>query len=144
MNVAPARLRLAIVDDYAIVVAGVSAFLASERIDVVETGASTPVVSDVDIVLYDTFGQVQGEGIDLQDFVRDARARVVIYSWNLNPQLIEQALPRGRAATSRRCSPDHRSSTPSTGSCGARSSSASVTWSRAPATRVTGPDGRSA
>lgn len=52
------RLRLAIVDDYPVVVAGVASFLAAEHIDVVETGAMTPVVSDVDIVLFDTFGQV--------------------------------------------------------------------------------------
>jgi NarL family two-component system response regulator LiaR len=51
-------LRIAIVDDYAVVIAGVASFLAKERIDVVETGASMPVVTDVDIVLYDTFGQI--------------------------------------------------------------------------------------
>ena len=88
-------LRLAIVDDYALVVAGVAAFLADENIDVVETGASRPVVTDVDVVLYDTFGQVQGKGIDLEDFVRDSGARVVVYSWNLEPQLIQQALRTG-------------------------------------------------
>ena len=90
------RLRIAIVDDYAVVIAGVASFLADERIDVVETGASTPVISDVDVVLYDTFGQVQGEGIDLEDFVRNSGgAKVVIYSWNLDPQLIEEALAVG-------------------------------------------------
>jgi len=88
-------LRLAIVDDYAVVIAGVASFLADEHIDVVETDASKPVVSDVDIVLYDTFGQVQGRGIDLTDFVRDSGAKVVIYSWNLQPQLIRQALAEG-------------------------------------------------
>jgi NarL family two-component system response regulator LiaR len=88
-------LRLAIVDDYAVVVAGVASFLADEHIDVVETGASRPVVSDVDIVLYDTFGQVPGTGIDLKDFVRESDAKVVIYSWNLKPGLIEQALNEG-------------------------------------------------
>ena len=88
-------LRLAIVDDYAVVVAGVAAFLAAERIDVVETGAMTPVITDVDIVLYDTFGQVQGVGIDLQDFVRDSGAKVVVYSWNLKPEMIEQAMAGG-------------------------------------------------
>jgi DNA-binding NarL/FixJ family response regulator len=87
--------RLAIVDDYAVVVAGVASFLEAERIDVVETGASTPVVSDVDVVLFDTFGQIQGEGIDLEDFVRDSGAKVVVYSWNLKPQLIDQALAAG-------------------------------------------------
>jgi NarL family two-component system response regulator LiaR len=88
-------LRLAIVDDYALVVAGVASFLASESIDVVETDASRPVLSDVDVVLYDTFAQVQGVGIDLEDFVRDSGAQVVVYSWNLAPDLIEQALARG-------------------------------------------------
>src|SRR4051794_24985859 len=88
-------IRLAIVDDYAVVVAGVAAFLAAEHIDVVETGASQPVISDVDVVLYDTFGQIQGSGIDLEDFVRHSGAKVVIYSWNLEPGLIEQALERG-------------------------------------------------
>ena len=90
-------LRLAIVDDYPVVVAGVASFLAAERIDVVETGAMTPVITDVDIVLYDTFGQVQGVGIDLQDFVRDSRAKVVIYSWNLHGELVQDSLEAGVA-----------------------------------------------
>ncbi|MCB0907195.1 MAG: response regulator transcription factor [Nocardioidaceae bacterium] len=89
------RLRLAIVDDFAVVVAGVASFLASEGIDVVETGASTPVISDVDIVFYDPFAQVQGQGIDLKDLVRASRAKVVIYSWNLHPRLIEEAVAAG-------------------------------------------------
>jgi len=88
-------IRLAIVNDYAVVIAGVAAFLADERIDVVETGACLPVITDVDIVLYDTFGQVQGDGLDLEDFVRDSRAKVVIYSWSLQPELIEQAVAGG-------------------------------------------------
>jgi DNA-binding NarL/FixJ family response regulator len=88
-------IRLAIVDDYAVVIAGVASFLAQERIDVVETGASLPVVSDVDVVLYDTFGQVQGQDLDLEDFVRDSGAKVVIYSWNLRPDLVEEAIASG-------------------------------------------------
>jgi two-component system, NarL family, response regulator LiaR len=88
-------LRLAIVDDYAVVVAGVASFLAAERVDVVETSASLPVLSDVDIVLYDTFGQVQGRDLDLEDFVRDSGAKVVIYSWNLQRKLIDEAIAGG-------------------------------------------------
>jgi two-component system, NarL family, response regulator LiaR len=88
-------IRLAIVDDYAVVVAGVASFLAEERIDVVETGASLPVITDVDVVLYDTFGEVHDQGLDLQDFVRDSGAKVVIYSWNLRPDLIQEALASG-------------------------------------------------
>ena len=90
-----APIRLAIVDDYAVVIAGVASFLAAERIEVVETGASQPVITDVDIVLYDTFAQVHGEGIDLEDFVRDSGAKVVVYSWTLQRNLIEQAIAGG-------------------------------------------------
>jgi two-component system, NarL family, response regulator LiaR len=88
-------LRLAIVDDYAVVVAGVAALMEVERIDVVETAVSLPVISDVDVVLYDTFGQVQGLGVDLEDFVAHSGAKVVIYSWNLQPRLIKQAIEGG-------------------------------------------------
>jgi DNA-binding NarL/FixJ family response regulator len=90
-----APLRLAIVDDYAVVVAGVASFLAAERIDVIETGASQPVVSDVDVVLYDTFAQIEGNGLSLEDFVRDSDAKVVVYSWNLEPRLIKDAIAGG-------------------------------------------------
>lgn len=89
------RLRVAVVDDYAVVVAGVASFLAEEAIDVIETGATMPVISDVDVVLYDTFAQVQGRGIDLEDYVRDSGAKVVVYSWNLKPEMIRQALAAG-------------------------------------------------
>ena len=95
MNPVERPIRLAIVDDYAVVVAGVAALLSDERIDVVETGASVTVISDVDVVLYDTFGQVAGDGLDLRDYVRDSGAKVVIYSWNLKPDLIRQAMAGG-------------------------------------------------
>ena len=88
-------LRLAIVDDYAVVIAGVASFLAEERVDVIETGASLPVITDVDVVLYDTFGQVTGKDLNLEDFVRDSGAKVVIYSWNLRPDLIDEAIAGG-------------------------------------------------
>jgi len=61
----------------------------------VETGASQSVLSDVDVVLYDTFAQIQGKGIDLEDFVRDSGAKVVVYSWNLHPEMIAQAIAGG-------------------------------------------------
>lgn len=88
-------LRLAIVDDDAVVIAGGASFLADERFEVVETGASLPVTSDVDIVLCDTFGRVAGDGLDLEDHVRDSGAKVVIYSWRLEPDLIRRALAGG-------------------------------------------------
>jgi NarL family two-component system response regulator LiaR len=97
MDSAPAPLRLAIVDDYAVVVAGVASLLAAENIDVVETDASQSVLSDVDVVLYDTFGQGHGGGSRraLQDLVRDSGAAVVVYSWNVQPEMVADALTGG-------------------------------------------------
>ncbi|MGZ5401338.1 MAG: response regulator transcription factor, partial [Nocardioides sp.] len=41
------------------------------------------------------FGQVKGVAIDLEDFVRDSGAKVVIYSWNIQPEMIRQAMAGG-------------------------------------------------
>ena len=90
-------IRLAIVNDYDIVVAGVAGMLAGypDRVTVVELDVAVPVVSDVDVILYDTFGQVQGDGVDLEDLVHGGSARVVIFSWNIQPDLVERAISRG-------------------------------------------------
>jgi two-component system, NarL family, response regulator LiaR len=91
--------RIAIVNDYEMVVAGVAAMLAphSEHVCVVELDSSLPVVSDVDVVLYDTFGQVQGDGVDLAGLVAGGSARVVIFSWNTQPDLVQRAIAKGAA-----------------------------------------------
>jgi DNA-binding NarL/FixJ family response regulator len=92
-------MRLAIVNDYEMVVAGVAAMLAphSERVTVVELDAQMPVVSDVDVILYDTFGQVQGDGVDLAELASNGSSRVVIFSWNTQPDLVQRALAKGAA-----------------------------------------------
>ena len=91
------RIRVAIVNDYELVVAGVAAMLAPhhDRIDVVELDSGLPVVSDVDVILYDTFGQVQGDGVDLEDLVRGSGARVAVFTWNLDPALVKRAIDHG-------------------------------------------------
>ena len=80
------------------VVAGVAAMLAPhpERVAVVELDSQLPVLSDVDVILYDTFGQVQGDGVDLDELVDGGAARVVIFSWNTQPDLVQRALAQGR------------------------------------------------
>ena len=90
-------VRIAIVNDYEIVVAGVAAMLApfEDRVHIVELDAGEPVVSDVDVALYDTFGQVQGADIDLDALVRHGRTKVAVFSWNLQPELVERAMERG-------------------------------------------------
>ncbi|GAB2444885.1 response regulator transcription factor [Nocardioides hungaricus] len=90
-------IRVAVVNDYEIVVAGVAAMLAPhhERVNVVELDSGLPVLSDVDVILYDTFSQIQGDGVDLEDLVRGSDARVVIFSWNLQDAVIRKAISRG-------------------------------------------------
>jgi DNA-binding NarL/FixJ family response regulator len=98
--VSDSPIRLAIVNDYEIVVEGVAAVLAPyrDRIEVVELDSRMPVISDIDVLLYDTFGQVQGDTVDLDQLIYgNANARVVIFSWNVQRDLIERALARGAA-----------------------------------------------
>ncbi|TYL49864.1 response regulator transcription factor [Nocardioides sp. BGMRC 2183] len=89
-------VRVAIVNDYEIVVAGVAAVLApyQDRIDIIELDSGTPVASDVDVILYDTFGQAQGDAVDVASLARNS-ARVLIFSWNVEPALVEKALAAG-------------------------------------------------
>ncbi len=92
-------ITVAIANDYEIVVRGAAALLEpwSERVRVVELDSGLPVVSDVDVILYDTFGQVQGDGVDLPDLIAGTNARVVIFSWNVQADLVRDAVGRGAA-----------------------------------------------
>jgi len=94
-----APLRVAIVDDYEIVVAGLAAALEpfTDRVVVVELDSSLPVRSEVDVILYDTFGQTQGDGVDLRGLVEHGTAKVVVFSWNTQPDLVDRALGQGAA-----------------------------------------------
>lgn len=96
-------VRVAVVNDFELVVAGTAAVLHSfaERVRVVEIDAGRPVVSDVDVVLYDSFGQVQGGEIDVDALVDgrrspgDPRAKIVVFSWNTDPDLIDTSMRAG-------------------------------------------------
>jgi two-component system, NarL family, response regulator LiaR len=90
-------VRVAIVNDYELVVVGVAALLQPyrERVEVVELDANLPVVREVDVVLYDTFGQVQGKGIDVIALRDGGDAKVAVYSWNLHHELVQESLDAG-------------------------------------------------
>jgi NarL family two-component system response regulator LiaR len=92
-------IRVAINDDYDLVVSGVAAILApyADRVDVVELDANVPTTSDVDIVLYDTFGQDQGANIDIDSLHRAGKPKVVVFTWNLHRELVEGAISAGAA-----------------------------------------------
>ncbi|GAA1808084.1 response regulator transcription factor [Nocardioides hankookensis] len=90
-------IRIAVVNDYELVVLGVASALApyGDRIEVVELDSQLPLLSSVDILLYDTFGQAQGDAIDLDALGASSSRRVVIFSWNTDPHLVERALDAG-------------------------------------------------
>jgi two-component system, NarL family, response regulator LiaR len=92
-------VRVALVNDYELVVVGVAALLEPfrHRVEVVEIDSNLPVLHDVDVILYDTFGQVQGRGVDVDSLVDGSAAKVVIYSWNLHGLLVDDSLEAGAA-----------------------------------------------
>jgi NarL family two-component system response regulator LiaR len=103
-----APLRLAIVNDSEIVVAGVAAMLGEHprHIAVVELDNRLPVLTDVDIVLLDTFARVPGDGIGLPELVQHARrtgAKVVVFTWSAAPESVDQALAQGAAGHLSKC-----------------------------------------
>lgn len=92
-------LRVAIANDYALVVAGLAKVLEpfSDRVVVVELDSRLPVISEVDVVLYDSFGQAQGENMDLDSLLGHGVGSppVVVFSWNTQPALVDAALDAG-------------------------------------------------
>jgi len=93
-------VRIAVVNDYELVVAGVAALLQpfADRVEVVELDSRTPVASDVDVVLYDSYGQVQGDQIDIDELLDGTEAKFVVFSWNVQPDLVRRSLENGAAA----------------------------------------------
>jgi DNA-binding NarL/FixJ family response regulator len=85
------------VNDYEIVVSGLAAMLEEhrERVHVVEINAQTPVLSNVDVVLVDTFGQLPRDGQALAELISECDAPVVLYSWELTDVSVASALRAG-------------------------------------------------
>jgi DNA-binding NarL/FixJ family response regulator len=93
-----APISIAIVNDYDIVVVGLAHLFDRyrDRIVVAELAANRTVVDDVDIVLYDSFAQPEADHDDIEVLIRSPHARkVVVYTWNFHPQLIESARAKG-------------------------------------------------
>lgn len=93
----PAPVRIAVVNDYAIVVAGTARVLEpyADRVQVVELDSGKPVIGDVDVVLYDTFGNPQGSELRPEELTGQTSARVVVFSWNIDSDQVRVSLERG-------------------------------------------------
>jgi DNA-binding NarL/FixJ family response regulator len=87
-------ITVALVDDYDVVLTGVAHMLDRyrDRVVVAEIDTNEPVVDQVDIVLYDSFAQPESDHDEVAALVANPRARrVVVYTWNFHPDLIESA-----------------------------------------------------
>jgi DNA-binding NarL/FixJ family response regulator len=93
-------LRIAIVNDYEVVVQGLARMFEPypDRVVVVEVVANAAPRERVDLALYDTFSQTQDLHDDIESVLSESNARrLVIYSWNLHPELVRSALRKGVA-----------------------------------------------
>lgn len=98
MPIKPPRIRLALLNDYEVVVRGLRSMLEkhTERFAIVELDVNAGPSQRVDIALYDTFGRAQADGPGVGQLVRSGLAdKVVVYSWNLDADLIRKAVDAG-------------------------------------------------
>jgi DNA-binding NarL/FixJ family response regulator len=99
MGTTPARpITVALVDDYDVVVIGLANILGqyADRIVIAEIDTNRPLSDEVDIVLYDSFAQPESDHDEIKVLIENPRARrVVVYTWNFHPDLVEQARQQG-------------------------------------------------
>jgi DNA-binding NarL/FixJ family response regulator len=91
-------IRIALVNDYEVVVAGVAHLLDRyrDRVVVTEIDLTEPVAEDVDIALYDNFAQGEADHDDIEALIASPQAqRVVVYTWNFDEHLVQAALTKG-------------------------------------------------
>ncbi len=92
-----APVRVCVVDDYDIVVAGTAALLAphADLVRVVERTTEEGPDHEVDIALLDCFALPDGAGIIADLAGHPKVGRVVVYAWDVDSALIDAALRSG-------------------------------------------------
>jgi NarL family two-component system response regulator LiaR len=92
-------IRIAVLNDYPVVVAGVTAMLAPfcDRVQVVQRGTDHQVREDLDLVLYDTFGVADHAPVEIGSLLQRTPAPLVVFSWITDPVLVRQSLEAGAA-----------------------------------------------
>lgn len=101
MPVPPAPIRLAVVNDYELVVRGLAALLEpyADRIEVVELDSDVSVSQPVDVALYDAFSMAGLQTQDIDRLINSPHVpKLVLYTWALTEELSEEALARGVCA----------------------------------------------
>jgi DNA-binding NarL/FixJ family response regulator len=96
--VASSPIAVALVNDYDVVLEGLARMLDRyrDRVVVVEIDANKGVEDQADIVMYDNFAQPESDKNEVSTLVANPRARrVVVYTWNFHPELIDKAKAQG-------------------------------------------------
>lgn len=91
-------ILVGLVDDYDVVLIGLAHMFDEHRhrVLVAEIDSNEPLVDKVDIALYDSFAQPESDHEEIGVLVDSPRAhRVVVYTWNFQPGLVDDALKRG-------------------------------------------------
>lgn len=89
-------VRVALANDYQIMLAGIRRLLASDLVEVVELDADVPVGQRVDILLFDTFAKDQNNEETLDELIGNPNVgKVVVYTWNFDPDDMAALLERG-------------------------------------------------
>ena len=91
-------LTVALVDDYDVVLVGLAHMFDSysDRVVVAEIDATTELSDTVDIVMYASFAQPESDHDEISALVASPRAgKVVMYTWNFHPDLVEGAQQQG-------------------------------------------------
>lgn len=93
-------IRLAIVSRQEVVARGLTAMLADypERVIVTAIPSVWTSVAGIDVVLYDTYGLHDSDGADLEHLLAETRARVLVYSRDMRPDLRARAVAKGAGA----------------------------------------------
>ena len=90
-------LKVAVVNDYEVIVRGVAAMLADhESVEVVELDSDLPVARPVDVALYDDFAMPSLADAKLVELVeRHNVGSVVLYTWRASAEQVSDARSRG-------------------------------------------------
>jgi two-component system, NarL family, response regulator LiaR len=93
-------IRVALVNDYEVVVHGIASMLRSHThdVEIVELNASSRVAEPVDIALFDTFTQSRDDGAGVVKLLENPYvSKVVVYTWSTDPELRQSSLALGVA-----------------------------------------------
>jgi DNA-binding NarL/FixJ family response regulator len=98
MSVPTKPICIALVDDYDVVLIGLAHMFDRyrDRIVVAEIDANQALNDEIDIVMYDSFAQPESDQKEIEALIKNPRAqKVVVYTWNFQPELIESARSMG-------------------------------------------------